>query len=69
MCLKIGEHLDKKISYKILMVRVVLNTLIFRVLNLLPREAVFMKNEVDPLRVNRLLPSPLERSLSNDLST
>ena len=42
MCVKIGEHLDKQISYKLdVMVRVVMNTLISRVLSLLSREAVF----------------------------
>ena len=41
MCVKIGGHLEKQISYKILQLEFFLNTLIFRVLNLFSREAVF----------------------------
>ena len=55
MCLKICEHRDIQITYKILWLRF-LNTLVFRIFSLLSREVVFlivfMKNMADPLGVN-----------------
>ena len=59
MCLKLGEHLNIQINYKIFTVRVVLNTLIFRIFSFLSREAIFlaifMKSIIDPLGVKEQL--------------